>query len=131
VLEQFPNDVNYVVKHYPLANHQLAHPSALAALAAGIQGQFWGFHSQLLENHNQISEQKILEIAAGMGLDMDRFNQDRQSAASRQLIQDDLENGRRIGVRGTPSLFMNGKRINNRDIGSLSELIRRELAKLK
>jgi protein-disulfide isomerase len=51
VLEQFPDDVKYVVKHFPLSNHPFAHQSAMAALAAGKQDKFWEFHSQLLENH--------------------------------------------------------------------------------
>jgi protein-disulfide isomerase len=101
----------------------------MAALAAGNQGKFWEFHSQLLENHEQINDRKILEIAGGLGLDMDRFNQDRQSATSRQLIQADVADGRKVGVRGTPAVFMNGKRVGNRDLGSLPELIRRELAR--
>jgi len=99
----------------------------MAALAAGYQDKFWEFHSQLLENHNQINDEKILEIAGKMGLNMERFNQDRQSASSRQLIQEDVENGKKIGVRGTPSLFINGKRVDNP--GKLPELIMKELGK--
>ncbi|MBC2712237.1 MAG: thioredoxin domain-containing protein [Desulfosarcina sp.] len=129
MLEKFPNDVNYVIKHFPLSSHQFAHQGAMAALAAGSQGKFWEFHSQLLENHNNVNDQKILEIAGGLGLNMDQFNQDRNSASSRQLIQEDVENGRSIGVRGTPSVFMNGKRIHNRDMGTLPGLIMRELGK--
>jgi len=129
VLEKFPNDVSYVIKHFPLSNHQFAHPGAMAALAAGNQGKFWEFHSQLLENHEQVDDEKILEIAGGMGLNMDQFNQDRQSPSNRRLIQEDIENGRKIGVRGTPSVFMNGKRISNRDLGNLPELIMREREK--
>jgi len=129
VLEKFPDDVNYVVKHFPLSNHQFAHQGAMAALAAGSQGKFWEFHSQLLENHKQVNDEKILEIAGGMGLNMDQFILDRQSASSRRLIQEDVENGKKIGVRGTPSVFMNGKRISNRDLGNLPELIVRERGK--
>jgi protein-disulfide isomerase len=127
LLDQFPNDLNYVIKHFPLSNHQFAHKGAMAALAAGKQGKFWEFHSQLLENHKQVNDEKIIEIAAGLQLDMDQFNRDRNSAASRELIKADIENGRRVGVRGTPSVFMNGKRIKNP--GALPELIRRQLAK--
>ena len=127
MLEKFPNDVRYVIKHFPLSNHQFAHQSAMAAMAAGNQGKFWEFHRQLLANHKQINDEKILEIATGMALNMDQFNQDRQSAASRQLIQQDIENGKKIGVRGTPSMFMNGKRVQNP--GKLPELIMRELGK--
>lgn len=129
MLDQFPNDVNYVIKHFPLASHQFAHRGAMAALAADRQGQFWAFHRQLLENHKQINEEKIVEIAGGLGLNMDQFNQDRKLSSSRQLIEADVENGKKIGVRGTPSVFMNGKRINNRDLGALPDLIAKELSK--
>jgi protein-disulfide isomerase len=127
VLEKFPNDVNYVIKHFPLPNHQFAHQSAMAALAAGNQGKFWEFHRQLLENYNQINDDKILEIATGMALNMDQFNQDRQSVSSRQLIHQDIENGKKIGVRGTPIMFMNGKRVHNPF--KVHEFIMKELGK--
>jgi len=127
VLEKFPNDVNYVIKHFPLSSHRFAHQGAMAALAAGKQGRFWEFHSRLLDNHTKVSDQKLSEIAADLGLNMDQFNQDRRSASGRQLIREDVDNGKKIGVRGTPSVFMNGKRINN--ISALPELIKRELAK--
>ena len=129
MLEQFPETVNYVIKHYPLPNHAFAHESAMAALAAGRQGKFWEFHSQLLEHHDQLDETKLNEIAAALGLDMDRFAQDRQLEASRQLIREDIQDGKAIGVNGTPSVFMNGKRVDNKDLGSLPQLIARELEK--
>ncbi len=129
LLDTFPNDLNCVIKHFPLSSHQMAFPGAMAALAAGKQGKFWEFHSRLLENHNQIDDQKITEIATGLGLNMEQFNTDLKSPESRGLIQADIQDGRRVGVRGTPSVFLNGKRIKNQDLGSLPELIRRELAK--
>lgn len=128
MLEQFPNDVKYVVKHFPLSNHQFAHRGAMAALAAGNQGKFWEFHSRLLENHDQVSEEKIQEIAAALGLNLDQFNQDSRSPVNRELIQADILDGRKTGVRGTPSVFMNGKRIGNRELGRLPELIQGELS---
>ncbi len=129
MLEQFPETVNYVIKHYPLPNHAFAHESAMAALAAGRQGKFWEFHSQLLEHHDQLDETKLNEIAAALGLDMDRFGRDRQLEASRQLIREDIQDGKALGVNGTPSVFMNGKRVDNKDLGSLPQLIARELEK--
>jgi predicted DsbA family dithiol-disulfide isomerase len=127
VLEQFPTGVKYVIKHFPLSSHAFAHNGAMAALAAGKQGKFWEFHSRLLENHDQVNEQKILDIAGELKLDMERFKKDRQSASSRKLIQEDIKNGRAIGVSGPPSAFINGKRIRNQDLGRLPELIIREL----
>ncbi|MBC2744271.1 MAG: thioredoxin domain-containing protein, partial [Desulfosarcina sp.] len=60
-------------------------------------------------------------------LNMEQFNMDRQSASFRQLIQEDIENGRKIGVRGTPAVFINGKRIDNKELRNLTRLIRREV----
>ena len=127
VLEQFPTGVKYVIKHFPLSSHAFAQKGAMAALAAGKQGKFWEFHSRLLENHDQVNEQKILNIAGELKLDMERFKKDRQLASSSKLIQEDIKNGRAIGVSGTPSAFINGKRIRNQDLGRLPELIIREL----
>jgi glutaredoxin len=127
VLEQFPTGVKYVIKHFPLPSHSFAHQGAMAALAAGKQGKFWEFHSRLLENHDKVNEQKILDIAGELELDMDQFAKDRQLASSRLLIQEDVKNGKAIGVTGTPSAFINGKRIRNRELGTLPELIIREL----
>ena len=127
VLTQFPNEGKYVIKQFPLSSHAFAHQAAMAALAAGKQGKFWEFHSRLLANHDQVNEQKIVDIAGELGLDMDQFNKDRQLESSRQRIREDIENGKRIGVTGTPAAFINGKRIRNRELGTLPQLIIREL----
>ena len=127
LLEQYPDDLNYVIKHYPLPNHKFADEGAMAALAAGNQGKFWAFHSQLLENHKQVNEDKLQEIAGKLELDMEKFNQDRVSADLRRIVREDVANGRRVGVRGTPTVFLNGKRVKNP--GALPELIRQELEK--
>ncbi len=103
----------------------------MAALAAEKQGQYWQFHSELLKNHSVIDNEKIMEIAEDLGLDMARFQQDLQSPASRELIRSDVENARKIGVHSTPSVFLNGKRINNRELSRLAEFIQQELKKLK
>ena len=115
--------------NFPLQSHRFARQAVAAALAAGKQGKFWEFHSQLLEHHSELDESKITEIAAALALDMDQFDQDRQLESSRQLIRDDIENGKALGVKGTPSVFLNGKRIDNKDLGSLPQLIERELEK--
>lgn len=125
----YPGDLNYAIKHFPLSSHPLANQGAAAALAAGKQGKFWEFHSRLLENHDQLSEEKITEIAADLNLDMEKFNRDRASEQVRKIIAEDVANGRQVGVTGTPSVFLNGKRIENRKIGNLPALIQQERQK--
>ena len=121
MLEKYPNDVKIVIKHFPLNSHRFAMPAAMAAMAAGIQGKFWEFHKTLLKNHNAINDEKIQWIARELKLDMVRFNSDRKSPENRVVILEDLNDGRRIGVRGTPTIYINGKKVKKDPLKRVSE----------
>lgn len=131
MLEKFPNDVKIVVKQFPLSSHKFAFKAAMAAMAAHNQRKFWPFHKALLENHNAINDEKILSIAKDVELNMVRFQADLKSPANRALILIDHQEGRRIGVGGTPSVFINGKKVDSRQLGSLIRIIAEELATLQ
>jgi len=128
VLEKFPNDVKIVVKQFPLSSHKFAFKAAMAAMAAHNQGKFWPYHEALLENHKSINDEKILSLAKDVQLNMARFQADLKSPANRALILIDHQEGRRIGVSGTPSVFINGKKVDSRQFGSLVRIIAEELA---
>ena len=127
MLEKYPNDVKIVIKHFPLNSHRFAMPAAMAAMAAGIQGKFWEFHKALLRNYNAINDAKIQSIAGKLKLDMERFNEDRKSPENRAHIKEDINDGRRIGVRGTPTVYINGKKVKSDPLRRVAE----ELASLK
>ncbi len=131
MLEQFPNDVKVVAKHFPLSSHRFAFKSAMGAMAAHNQGKFWEFHKALLKNHKALNDAKILSIAKGLGLDMPRYNGDSKSPGNRALILEDIQDGRNIGVRGTPSVFVNGKSIKSNQLGNLLNIITKELKRLR
>lgn len=105
--------------------------AALAALSAHNQGKFWEFHSKLFDNYRSLTDQKIEEIAKELGLDMKKFLKDQDTPAVKNLIFRDLQNGQAIDVRGTPTLFLNGKLVKNRSFQGLSQLIEKELSKNK
>ena len=107
----------------------MAFKAALAALSANNQGKFWEFHSKLFENFRSLNDQKIEEIAKELNLDMQKFLKDRNTPAVKNLIIRDLRNGQAVGVSGTPTLFVNGKRVKNRSFQGLSRLIEKELGK--
>ena len=109
VVARYPGKVRAVMKHYPLASHQYAHQASLAALAADRQGKFWSFHEALFKNHKQIDDKKIEQIAKDLGLDLDRWHKDMEDPAIEALIDRDVENGKQIGIGGTPTVFVNGK----------------------
>ena len=129
MLDKYPNNVKLVVKNFPLPSHKFAHKAATAALAANVQGKFWEFHSQLFKYYNVINDTKIQDIAKELGLDMEKFNKDMQSPAIKSLIARDMDNGRQIGIRGTPTIFINGKAFNNRRLPEIYKVIEAELKK--
>ena len=109
MLETYPKDVKLIIKHFPLNSHKFARAAAAAALAAGRQGKFWEFHQKLFENYNSLNDDKIAGFARELKLDLERYQQDVASKSIQALISRDLQDGRRVGVNGTPTIFVNGK----------------------
>ena len=129
LLSKYPKDVKLVIKQYPLRNHSNARAASMAVLAAHKQGKFWEFHSQIFANQTELSTQKLDEIAESFDLDMTQFKMDLQSSDVLSLIVRDIREGQKIGIAGTPTIFLNGKRVKDRTFENLDELITRELAK--
>lgn len=129
LLAKYPKDLKLVIKQYPLRNHANARQASLAVVAAHKQGKFWEFHSQVFANQTELSLTKLDEIAESLDLDMTQFKKDILSRDVLSMIVRDVREGQQIGVKGTPTLFLNGKRVKDRTFSSLDKLIQRELAK--
>ena len=124
---QYPNEVKFYVKNFPLNIHRYSKQAAIAALAADRQGKYWEFHNKLFENYRSLNDEKILEIAKGLGLDMDTFEKDSRSASLNNLVNRDMLEGQKIGVRSTPSVFINGKLLQRRNLKNFQLRIDAEL----
>ncbi len=132
MLEQYPNDVKLVFKNFPLTRiHKFAMNAAVSALAANQQGKFWEFHTELFKNYNKLNDELIDETAKSLGLDMEQFKQDKQNPALSAMVQRDLKDGVDAGVRGTPSIFVNGRVLEQRSLPGFKQIIDEELAKKK
>ena len=131
VLDKNPKTVKLVYKNFPLGSHKFAAKSAAAAIAAGDQGKFWEFHDLLFENYNKINDQKITEIAQTLNLDQAAFEQKLKDPKINAMIRKDSMEGRLIGVRGTPTLFVNGRRLKDRSLNGFQRVIDSELRKLQ
>jgi len=131
VLKKYPESVRIVFKNYPLKNHKFAAKAATAALAAGRQGKFWEFHDELFKNYRQLSDKKLDEIARKLGLNEAQFQEDRKDPEVVAKVQADYQEGSKIGVRGIPAVFANGRRINNRDLQTIGPIIEKEIKKTK
>ncbi len=109
-LKAFPKDVRLVYKHFPLDSHGQARMAAQASLAAEQQGKFWPMHDRLYAQSRQISRMNVLNWAKELGMDMPKFVAALDSPAVKSQVDRDVQEGDRIGVQGTPTVFVNGKK---------------------
>ena len=131
VLEQYPEKVKLVIKNFPLGNHKFSFQAALAALAAQRQGKYWEYHELLHLNYKKLNNEKILELASVLKMDMEKFQKDTKDLALRARVNQDMKDGRQAGVRGTPTVFINGRNLRNRSLQGFKAMIDEELAKNK
>jgi protein-disulfide isomerase len=131
VLKKYPNEVKLVHKDFPLRNHKYAQKAAAAALAANRQGKFWEFHDRLFKNAHRLNDQKIQEIAHELTLNEEKFKKDMEGAAIPKIISQDIRDGVKAGVRGTPTIFINGRLLRQRTLEEFQRIIEKELEKVK
>jgi protein-disulfide isomerase len=129
VLEKNPDSVKLVFKHFPLRNHKFARPASIAAMAAERQGKFWEFHDLLFKDYNRLNAQKVNEIAQKLKLNMEKFDRDQKDPEIGKIINRDLSEGTRVGVRGTPTVFINGRLLRNRSQTGFQAMIDKTLKK--
>ena len=85
--------------------------------------------SQLFKNYNRLNNEKIREIAQQVGLDMAKLDADMKDPEINAIVRNDLREGANAGVRGIPTIFINGKLLRNRSLAGFKEVIEEELAK--
>lgn len=129
VFKKNPEKVRVAFKNFPLRMHRYAYPAAAAALAAEKQGKFWEFHDRLFENYKKLNPEKIKEIAQGLGLDWERLEKDMKDGAVSAAISRDISEGQKVGVRGTPTVFINGRILRDKSLAGFQAAIDRELKK--
>jgi len=129
LLIKYPGKIKLVFKNFPIRGHNYAVKAAVAALAAETQGKFWEFHDMLFNNYNRLNDQKIQEIVGLLGLDETKFEEQQKNPAVTERIRQDYQEGIRLGVKGTPTIFINGKKLRNRGIKSMEAVIEKNLQK--
>ena len=113
ILNKYPKDVRFLFKQFPLDIHSQAAVAAEASLAAQAQGKFWEMHDKLYANFRSISRVRILAWAREVGLDMTRFKTDLDSHKYLARVTAEEKQGEDAGVVGTPTFYINGKKLNS------------------
>ena len=118
-------ELRYVWRHLPLNDvHPRAQQAAEAVEAAAEQDAFWEMHDVLLQTQAD-EDRDFVELAAEIGLDLERFDDDMRTHAGAARIAEDVDGADLSGVSGTPTFFINGRRHQGAyDIDSLSAAVR-------
>jgi protein-disulfide isomerase len=128
---KYSSDVRLVYKQYPIAMiHSQATLAARASLAANNQGKFWLLHDRMFNNGNKLSRENILAWAKECNMDIPRFTKDMDGKETAALVDRDVKEADEIGVLGTPTVFLNGKRYNGElTVADFGKVIESELKK--
>jgi len=128
--QKYPNEIEIMFKHMPLANHPMALSAAEAAEAAGLQGKFWEMHDALFDNQNKLNKDLILGLAKAIGLNFAQFQKDLESKQVKDKVIKSTEEARRLGLAGTPTFFFNSRQYNlSFDLNGFELRRRMELAR--
>ena len=103
--------LRFVFRHFPQNSiHPHASAAAEAAEAAADQGKFWMMHEALFRHQKDLTEIDYSHLALTLGLDIYKFETSRNRESHVRRVRADFESGLRSGVKGTPTLFINGRR---------------------
>jgi len=113
-------NIRVIYRNFPLPVHAHAKDAACAAEAAGRQGKFWQMHDLLFKEQavwsQSMDARALFQAYAGMlQLDVTRFRTDMDSSEVQQQIELDQRRGAAIGVKNTPTLFLNNQAIAPND----------------
>lgn len=117
---QYEGRLRFVFREYPLSMHKYAYDAARAAEAAGMQGKFWEMHDLLYEKQAEWSvsldpRAMFVEYARTLDMNADRFASDMIGEFAGGRVSLDMRRGESLGVRGTPTVFINGQQLSATD----------------
>jgi protein-disulfide isomerase len=116
VMKEYEDRVHFIFRNYPLQMHKYAFLASRAAEAAGAQGKFWEMHDMLYDNQKEWSESMEPRVqfdsyATRLGLDVQRFKADMERQELAERVKADLLRGNSLGVKGTPTVYLNGREL--------------------
>ncbi len=104
-------DVRIVFKHRPLPMHEHARLAAKASIAAERQGKFWPYHDVLVAHRDALDRASLDRYAKEVGLDLARFARDIDDPSTEARLAADEAQASALDVKGTPTLFVDGRRV--------------------
>ncbi len=132
ILSDYNGKIYFVYRHFPLPMHKNARAAAQAAEAAAAQGKFWLMYDQLFDTQSQWEEldnpqATFIGFAKALKLNTEKFTNDLEQSSSTSIIQKGIEDGNKAGVNATPTIFVNGKKVEGTSIADLSTQVRKAI----
>jgi len=136
----FKGKVTFYFRNFPLTQlHPNANAAANAAEAAGAQGKYWEMHDKLYETQSDWgdltknlsaadAEAKWVGYAKDLGLDADKFKSAVENQQYQSRIDQDVADGNAQGINGTPTIYVNGQKVDNFSYASIRDAINAALA---
>lgn len=112
LVKEYGNKVRLVTRDFPLSQHTEAFKAAEAAEAAREQGKYWEYIQILLHNQSALTVDKLKGYATELSLDRTRFDNALDTGKFTESVQRDVEDGMKLGINGTPTIFINGRRVS-------------------
>lgn len=109
VMKEYAGKVRVAWRNMPLPFHNNAKPAAIAAMAANQQGKFWQMHELLFKNQQNLAAADLEKYAQEIGLNMPKFKAALEDKKLADQVDADAAAGGKIGARGTPAFFVNGR----------------------
>lgn len=129
ILKEYPGQVRWVFKHYPLPFHNDAHLAHEAVLAAGEQGKFWEMHDLIFANQSEMKRSQLLEYASQLDLNIKIFTASLDSGKYKSVVENDIKEGLSLGAQGVPAFFINWTRLDGvKSFETFKSVIDAELA---
>lgn len=120
----YGDQVRWIFVNTPFPQHPHAEPAAIAAECAHLQGRFWEYADRLFSQQERLGEGAIESSAEAIGLNMPAFRACLSDPDVAAEVTADVAEGRRLGLEGTPTFFVNGRRIlGAQPIGVFNEVI--------
>lgn len=129
VLQQYGGKVKLVYMDFPLSFHSHAMDAARAGRCAEDQGKFWEYHDALFADQSKLSPPDLKATAKKLGLNAKRFDACFDSVKHETGIKADMAQGEKLGVTGTPTFFINGRKLEGaQPPNQFAQVINEELA---
>jgi protein-disulfide isomerase len=110
-LSRWEGKLRLVLRHFPLPQHPHAFQAAVAAVCAERQGRPFEYRRALFEHTGPLKEETLTSLAQLQGLRAAEFGECLKDPTAAERVRRDIELGRRMGVSGTPTFFVNGRRV--------------------